>query len=206
MMSLASPRVALYGGSFDPVHDTHLSIARAALDHLALDELWWVPAGMPPQKARQPAPAADRAAMIALAIDGEPRFRLERCELERSGVSYTIDTVALLQQRLPSAEWFLLLGGDQCANLPTWRGWQEIVARVTLVVAGRLGAADACNPVLERQLLQLGRMLVRLPVQPTATSSTAVRAAVAAGGDISGMVPAAVQRYIAERRLYRATS
>ena len=86
-------RVGLFGGSFDPVHNAHVALARTALEQLALDELRWIPVGQPWQKARRLAAAADREAMVRLAIAGEPRFVLDRVELRRRGPTFTLDTV-----------------------------------------------------------------------------------------------------------------
>ena len=86
-------RVGLFGGSFDPVHNAHVALATTALAQLGLDELRWIPAGQPWQKARRLAAAADREAMVRLAIAGEPRFVLDRVELRRSGPTFTLDTV-----------------------------------------------------------------------------------------------------------------
>ena len=130
-------RIGLFGGSFDPVHNAHIALARLALAELKLDELRWVPAGQPWQKARAMTPAVHREAMVRLAIEGVPHFALDRCELERSGPSYTLDTVRTLQAREPGAEWFLVIGQDQYAAFHTWHGWQELLGRITLAIANR---------------------------------------------------------------------
>ena len=137
----ASParRVGLFGGSFDPVHNAHLALARAALAELQLDEVRWVPAGQPWQKARALTAAVHREAMLRLALAGEPRFVLDRTEIRRPGPSYTLDTVRELAAAQPGTEWFLIIGHDQYAGLHTWNGWQELLARVTLAVANRPG-------------------------------------------------------------------
>ncbi len=192
-------RIGLLGGSFDPVHNAHLALAHSALDALALDELRWVPAGAPWQKARALAPAAQRAEMVRLAIAAEPRFCLELCEIERSGPSYTIDSVLELQAREPQVQWFLVIGQDQLARLHTWHRWRELVARVTLAVANRAGDAPCIPPELARSALPL----VEVPLPPMATSSTDIRARVAAGRDIAALVPTPVARYIADHGLYR---
>jgi nicotinate-nucleotide adenylyltransferase len=106
-------RIGLFGGSFDPVHNAHLALAHSALQALKLDELRWQPAGQPWQKARALTPAVHRQAMIRLAIAGEPRFVLDRIELEREGPSFTLDTVRTLQDQEPQAQWFLIIGQDQ---------------------------------------------------------------------------------------------
>ena len=192
-------RVGLFGGSFDPVHDAHLAMARSALAALALDELRWSPAGMPWQKSRKLTPAAQRAAMVRLAIAGEARFRCEECELERAGPSYTIDTVLELQRRESAALWFLLIGQDQLARLHTWHRWRELTALVHLAVANRAGEAPRIPP----ELAGCELALTVVPLPALAISSTGIRQRVAAGLDIRSLVPAAVARYIDEHGLYR---
>ena len=119
-------RVGLFGGSFDPVHNAHVALARLALEQLQLDEVRWIPVGQPWQKSRQLSDGADREAMVRLAIAGEPRFVVDRIELRRRGVSYTLDTVRELAAAEPGTEWVLILGQDQYASLHTWRDWREL--------------------------------------------------------------------------------
>jgi len=192
-------RVGLFGGSFDPVHNAHLALAHSAFESLSLDELRWIPAGTPWQKARVLAPAAQRADMLRLAIAGQAHFRLEPCEIERGGASYTIDTVLALQRREPGRQWFLLLGQDQLARLHTWHRWRELVALVALAVANRAGE----HPTLPPELADVPIELTEVPLPAIAISSTAIRARVAAGLDIAALVPAAVAGYIADHGLYR---
>jgi nicotinate-nucleotide adenylyltransferase len=191
-------RVGLFGGSFDPVHDAHVALAKTALEQLRLDELRWIPVGQPWQKTRRLASAADREAMVRLAIAGEPRFVLERSELRRRGVSYTLDTVRELAKANPDDERVLILGQDQYASLHTWRDWRELLGLVTLAIANRPGAVLTVNP----QIAQLAHQTVLLPMMDI--SSTEVRRRVAAAEPIDDLVPEAVARYIERRRLYLA--
>ena len=191
-------RVGLFGGSFDPVHNAHVALATTALAQLGLDELRWIPVGRPWQKARRLAAAADREAMVRLAIAGEPRFVLDRVELRRSGPTFTLDTVRELVAAEPGNEWFLILGQDQYASLHTWHGWRELLGLVTLAIANRPGAALAVNP----QIGKAGHQEVRLPMMDV--SSTEVRRRVAAGESIADLVPDTVARYIEQHRLYSA--
>ena len=190
-------RVGLFGGSFDPVHNAHVALATLALEQLKLDEVRWIPVGKPWQKTRVLSPAADREAMVRLAIAGEPRFVLERCELRRRGVSYTLDTVRELRAAEPAVDWYLILGQDQYAGLHTWRDWRELVSRVTLAIANRPDVVASTNP----QVANVAHQIVQLPMMDV--SSTEIRRRVAAGESIAGLVPVAVASYIERHRLYR---
>jgi nicotinate-nucleotide adenylyltransferase len=192
-------RIGIFGGSFDPVHNAHVALARLALSQLALDELRWVPAGQPWQETRALTPAVHREAMVRLAIAGEPGFVLERCELERSGPSYTLDTVRTLQTAEPDAAWFLVIGQDQYASFHTWHGWRELLGRVTLAIANRPDAGPAADP----QVLRVPHAAVSLPMMEV--SSTDIRERLTAGGAIADLVPPAVARYIDQHHLYPRT-
>ncbi|WP_338413560.1 nicotinate-nucleotide adenylyltransferase [uncultured Sphaerotilus sp.] len=203
-MAAEPRRIGLYGGSFDPVHQAHRVLADTALAQLALDELRWIPAGQPWQKTRRLAPAEHRAEMVALAIGDNPAFVLEKCEVERTGPSYTLDTVTLLQQReRHPARWFLIIGQDQLAGFCTWHGWAELLQRVTLAVAGRAGV-----PVqAPAELLNTGHRIVALDMPSMSVSSTDLRKRLAAGEPASSLAPRmvapAVARYIDRHGLYR---
>jgi nicotinate-nucleotide adenylyltransferase len=198
MGPMAAERRGLFGGTFDPPHVAHLALARAALDALALDALHWVVAGQPWQKAaRAITPAAHREAMVRAAIAGEPRYVLERCELERSGPSYTIDTVRALRAAYPGAEWFLVIGADQHAGLQSWHGWRELLGLVTLAVADRPGASPALDPEVQRHPHRV------VPLPPIDLSATTIRERAARGLPLDGMVPPPVASYIDQHGLYR---
>ena len=194
-------RIGLFGGSFDPVHIAHLTLAHSALADLALDDLRWIPAGQPWQKSRQLAEPKHRARMIELAIAdphlGDPRFRLETCELERPGPSYTIDTVLALQQREPGQQWFVLIGQDQYAGLHSWYRWRDLLDHVRIAVALRPGASLEIDMEVARHGFE------RLHMPPVELSSTLLRERLAANQPIIDLVPAAVAGYIDSHRLYR---
>lgn len=196
-------RVGLMGGSFDPVHRAHLALAEAALRHLKLDEVRWIPVGQPWQKARHLADATHRLAMVQLAVAHEPRFVVDAIETQRTGPSYTLDTVLALQaQATQPTHWFLIIGQDQYANLPTWHGWQPLLQAVTLAVACR-GHEQPCAPAA---LQGLDHQVVELPLPPLTVSSTEIRQRLGRGEApltlANELVPQAVARYIANHQLY----
>ena len=192
-----APRIGVFGGSFDPVHNAHMALARVALTELRLDELLWVPVGHPWQKQRHLTSAEDREAMVRLAIAGEPRFKLSRVELNRSGPSYTVDTVRALQAARPGAQWFLVIGQDQYAGFHTWQGWQELLGLATLAIADRPDAKQTVDP----QVQTVPHAVVALPMMDV--SSTDIRGRVMQGQGITDLVPEPVARYIARHHLYR---
>ena len=205
-------RAGLFGGTFDPVHKAHLALAAVALQALNLDEVRWVPAGQPWQKARTITDAVHREAMLRLAIAHEPRHVLDRIELERSGASYTLTTVRALQALHPGTDWHLLIGQDQHAALHTWHGWQELLSLVTLAVAQRPVSSSAAEPqepqaappAVHPEVLRHGYEALPLPLLPI--SATQVRTLAAQGADVSvlsALVPSEVASYIYRHGLYR---
>jgi len=186
----------LLGGSFDPIHHGHLIAAGRALEALALDRVLFVPCVRQPLKAEGPvAPAADRAAMVALAVAAEPRFVLDTIELDRpgDGPSYTVDTLRALGARWPGERLVLLLGADAAATLPRWRAADEIVRLAELAVLTRPGAGEPAP--------RLARHVVATPA--IEISASEIRARCLAGKSIRYLVPDAVADYIATRGVYR---
>ncbi|MGC4061754.1 MAG: nicotinate-nucleotide adenylyltransferase [Aquabacterium sp.] len=196
-------RVGLMGGSFDPVHTAHVALAESALRHLQLDEVRWIPVGQPWQKARQLADAAHRLAMVRVATAHEPRFVVDDIELRRAGPSYTIETFKTLQsQATEPTDWFLIIGQDQYANLPTWQGWQDLLQGLRLAVACRGHDLPRPAPPLQG----LAHRVTELPLPPLTVSSTEIRARLQRGDDPNTLapelVPTSVARYIANHQLY----
>ncbi|HEY9106225.1 MAG TPA: nicotinate-nucleotide adenylyltransferase [Roseateles sp.] len=190
-------RLALFGGSFDPPHLGHLAFARCALDALAPDRLLWLPAGRQWQKPDQVmAPGVHRVQMLKRLTAGEPRFVVDDRELHRRGPSFTADTLREFKVQQPDAELMFLIGQDQYARLPTWYRAELVTELATLVVVPRAGEPVVAPPGMPPHRLQV----LDLPDIPI--SSTAVREAIARGGDIAPLVGPEVASYIASHRLY----
>lgn len=187
------------GGSFDPPHLAHLALGHAARAQLALDELRWLPAGAPWQKAgRVVASAAHRGAMLSALLAGDAGSVIDERELHRDGPTYTIDTVRALQAELPGAEWFLILGQDQYGRFDTWQAWPELLQRLTLAVAAR----DGQPPQAPAALAAVPHRCVPLQLPAMAISASAVRQRLAAGLGVADLVGASVAGYIDQHRPY----
>ena len=194
-------RVALFGGSFDPVHQGHLVGAGLLRQMEHLGRIVFVPAAGAPHKQRTAASAAERLAMLRLAVRGHAAFRISTVELRRPAPSYTIDTVRAFRRTHGTRPW-LLLGGDALLELHTWREWRALLDAVQLAVAVRPGAPPDSPFTADAEVAT--RPFVRLPLPPMAVSASDIRARVAAGQDISALVPPEVARYIEINGLYRA--
>jgi nicotinate-nucleotide adenylyltransferase len=185
--------VGLFGGSFDPVHHGHLIVARVAAEVLGLDSLRFVPAREQPfKRGLHRAAAAQRAAMLDLAVAPEPGFAVERAELERPGPSYTVDTLRALRAREPGIEPILLLGADAAGELGAWHEAEQIPSLARVVVFARAGVAIPSSPLIARTV----------EVPAIEISATEIRERVRAGKSIRYWVPDAVAEYVTRHRLY----
>jgi nicotinate-nucleotide adenylyltransferase len=187
-------RVGIFGGTFDPIHRAHLSVAESVRTALGLDRVLLVVANEPWQKEDGPvAPAEDRYAMVAAAVREWPGLEPSRIEIDRGGPSYTIDTVRELEASDPGVELVLIVGSDVAAQLGTWKDQARLAELVTLAVVGRPGTR---SPVPE------GWKAVEVPVAPFDVSSTELRRRLGAGQPVQDLVPDAVIRCIERRGLY----
>jgi nicotinate-nucleotide adenylyltransferase len=187
-------KVALYGGTFDPIHHGHLILAREAVEQLGMDRVVFVPAAQSPFKPAQVcAPANLRAAMVRAAIAAEDIFELDESEIQRGGTSYTIDTIETAIARWPGAQLWWLIGEDHLPQLPMWHRYDELVKLVRFAVFSRTGNGSASHgfPRVTRQI---------------DISATEIRTRVARGDSIRYLVPEAVRSFIEEHRLYRTNS
>lgn len=198
-------RLGILGGTFDPIHCGHLVIAEEARVRLALDAVCFIPAGQPPHKRGLPvSPAADRLAMVRLAITGNSAFSVSTMEIEREGPSYTVETLAAMRREVGvDCTLFFIVGGDALPDLLTWRDPERLLELAMLVVVSRPQAPTVNLAQLSRQLPGLVTRLTQVAGPQFAVSGTEIRQRVSQGLPIRYQVPEAVWHYITERRLYR---
>lgn len=194
-MTAPLTRIALFGGSFDPVHCGHLLVAQAACEELDLSRLFFVPAAQSPFKPENaPAPAGERLRLLRLALAGRTNCEIDDQEVRRGGTSFTIDTVRDYARRFPTAQIFNLIGADHVPTLPAWREAAELARLVEFVVIPRPGQPATVFPAPFR-----GRQLTGFPL---GVSSSQIRARIKAGLPVRGLVPDAVAEALGNSRLY----
>lgn len=204
-------RIGVFGGSFDPVHLGHLIAAECCREQAGLDRVMFMPAAVPPHKQdRRLSAAADRVEMLRLAVGGHDAFVVSTLEIDRGGVSFTVDTLSRLREVHPADELVLLLGPDAIAEFPTWREPTRILELATPLVMMReviddlsVITSDARLATLigQERLVAIVAEAVRLPAIGIRASD--LRAAVAAGRSIRFRTPRAVEAYVAAHRLYQ---
>jgi len=203
-------RIGVLGGTFDPVHYGHLIMAEQCREQGRLDQVWFVPAPRPPHKAELPLTKFEqRVEMLALAIAGNPAFRIDEIEKERSGPSFTVDTLAELHKRHPGNEFVLLIGSDTLKDLPLWHDPAGVLRRSSLLVLRR-----ANHPLLTPEQLRAAIPLpadvpLRLDIVEApliGISSRDLRRRVVLGRSLRYFMPRAVECYIHDKQLYRGAA
>ncbi|MDM0013393.1 nicotinate (nicotinamide) nucleotide adenylyltransferase [Variovorax sp. J22P168] len=202
----AVPRLGVFGGAFDPPHLAHVALVQAALAQLQLSELRIFPTGQAWHKARRLSAAEDRLAMAHLAFDGIAGARVDERETLRPGPTYTLDTLRELKREQPLAQPVLIVGADQALALPSWHGFEEILAIAIISVANRAQATGSSGPFDPGVLPNLpsGARFEPLELPSMDVSATDIRARAARGEALGGLVPPAVARYIDKHLLYRS--
>ncbi len=189
----ALKKIAIYGGTFDPVHHAHLILAREAIEALSLEKVILVPAAISPLKKSAPVASGEvRLAMLRAAINGEPEFEVDECELRRPPPSYTIDTVREIRRREPDAEIHCLIGEDHVERLPQWSRFPELDKMVRFVVLDRTGKQPTHSYQVIRRRIDI--------------SATEIRRRVAQNESIRYLVPESVEKIIHREKLYREQS
>jgi len=178
------------GGTFDPVHNAHLAMARAALEALDLGKILFMPTGAPRYRTPAVASGEHRLAMLRLALEDEPRYEIDARELAPGASGYTVDTLRELRLELgPDTQLWLLMGADQYAKLGTWHRPDDVRRLARIAVFARPG-------------ISLDSKVPLIAMKPMQVSASEIRARVARGEDISPLVPPAVANHIARHRLY----
>lgn len=209
--------IAIFGGTFDPVHIGHLRPALEVAEALELPELRLVPARVPPHRSDPGAPAEHRLDMLERALDGQSRLVIDRRELGRGGPSYSVDTLNSLRAEFPDSPLALVIGEDAFASLSSWHRWTEIPELAHLVVMTRPGSARVLDAALEELSARrrvsgpaelreapAGRLLA-VGVTALDVSASRVRELLASGRDPRWLVPDPVLDYIRENGLYDVT-
>ncbi len=210
-------QIGFFGGTFDPVHNGHMAVARAAIEQLYLDELLFIPAASPPHKSDQHiTPFSGRVAMLELALADEERFSVSTIEAERGGPSYTIDTLTLFRKRLgPDASFYFIIGLDAFAEITTWKKYRKLLADYNFVVIDRRSHfKSGVKEVVMRffgeyqqvkegvRQSQEGSRIYSLSMEPVQVSSSMIRERLGQKQGISGIVPQGVGKYIYANGLY----
>lgn len=197
-------RIGIFGGSFNPIHNGHLHLIRTAKECLGLDQVILVPARVSPFKQHhtEMASAADRLAMCWLAAETVPGCTVDSCELEREGVSYTVDTVRYFRQQYPDAELVLLVGSDMFLSFCRWYRWQEILQYAGLGVVSREADDRDALEAQQQFLLQYGKIFL-CSADVYTISSTKIRENCKNQTDYSCYLPEKVVQYIISHELYQ---
>jgi len=196
-------RIGILGGSFDPVHNGHLALARACQSGAALDEVWFTPAAIQPLKQAGPrASDQQRVEMLRLATSDEPTWRVCTLEIDRGGVSYTVDTLRQIHTELPDDELQFIMGSDVLTDVAHWKEPTEIFRLATPLIVARAGEPPP-NLAAVSRFCEPNRAPRVIDMRPHDVSSSEIRSRILAGEAIDQFVPAAVANYIVENRLYR---
>ncbi|ODS55708.1 MAG: nicotinate (nicotinamide) nucleotide adenylyltransferase [Acidobacteria bacterium SCN 69-37] len=208
--------VGLFGGTFDPIHQGHLDVARAVHEALSLETVRFIPARRPPHRTPPLASAAHRFAMTALAIAGDARLRVSDAEMDQDGPSFTIDTLDRIERIEPArtGTFVFITGSDAFRDIRTWHRWPDLLDRCHFAVVSRVGLPAA---TLREALPDLAARMHDAPCPVTATpgiflvdaatapvSSTELRQALTEGAPVDDLLPDAVAEYAVRHGLYRA--
>jgi len=200
--------VGVFGGTFDPIHLGHLILAEQAREQGRLDQVWFVPAPHPPHKDDEVITRFEqRIEMLALALAGNPAFQINEIEKERSGPSFTVDTLAELQRRHPEHDFFLLVGSDSVNDLHKWHEPLRLLQQAGLITMVRPGHALPTADELRARLGCPADTPLRLEIIHTPLidiSSSDLRSRAAQGRSLRYLMPRAVETYIHDKRLYQS--
>lgn len=196
-------KIGIFGGTFNPIHNTHLYLADEFLKQMKLDYCYIVPTYISPfkigNKSEQLYPE-NRLKMLELAIKNNPKFKIESFELNKKKISYTIDTVKYFKSNFPNDKIFLLIGSDQAMKFNRWKQWQMIIDSVQLCIVKRDDDFDSIQQI--NKLFPITHKPKWLEIKTTNLSSSQIREMIKLGKSISELVPNEVEKYIQENKLY----
>jgi len=192
-------KLGILGGTFDPIHNGHLALGKRAKEQFGLDQVLFIPAFIPPHKASRHdlTPAPYRYRMVELAIAGQPGFEISPMELNRPDISYTVDTLRLLEEKNPGVELYLILGEDSLAEIAGWQEPEEIFKLASLLAAHRRGPYPAATTA---------RKILWIDMPVCAYASSEIRRLIHEGQPVTSMLPPAVEAYIHQMKLYQKTN
>jgi len=196
-------RIGLMGGSFNPIHHGHVNLARAALDEGCAERVLFLPTGNPPHKKSGLADKLDRLAMVRLAIEGEADMDVCREEVDREGVIYTVDTLGILKERMPDADFSYIIGADSLRALHTWKRPEALITLCRFLVVMRPGEGESETLEAAQLWRSRGAEIAFLRMAPMDISSTEIRRRVAAGEPVGDLVPDGVAAYIRAHGSYK---
>ncbi|GAA4677534.1 nicotinate-nucleotide adenylyltransferase [Gordonia humi] len=204
-------RIGIMGGTFDPIHNGHLVAASEVADRVKLDQVIFVPTGRPWQKegehasdpSRQVSPAEHRYLMTVVATASNPQFTVSRVDIEREGVTYTVDTLRDLRRALPDDELYFITGADALETILTWHDWEDLFELANFIGVSRPGYELNVEHLTEHLATRPARALQLIEIPALAISSTDCRVRAAAGRPVWYLVPDGVVQYIAKHGLYR---
>lgn len=200
----STQKIAMFGGTFNPIHRGHVFLAEEFQRALDLDKVLLIPTNVPPHKqASDLASGEERLEMCRRAVEGYPHIAVSDIEMRREGKSFTVDTLHQLQEIYPGAQLYLIMGADMFLSLHHWRNFEEIL-RIAVICAAPRNETDGvelnrCGEALK----EYGARYFILPQQPPTVSSTEIRERIARGEDTGGLLPSAVREFIEEKKLYR---
>lgn len=199
-------RLGIFGGSFDPVHYGHLLLAECCREQCSLDVVRFIPAAISPHKVgSQPVSADDRVEMLQLAIGGHEHFEVSTSEIDRGGVSYTVDTLTAIKEEAPDRQLFFLMGADSLFDFPDWKSPERICELCTPVVVSRPGSPEPDFRVLSKivdatRMAEIQQHAVQMP--QIDISSTEIRERASTNRSIRFQLPRAAEKYIETKSLY----
>jgi nicotinate-nucleotide adenylyltransferase len=197
-MKIKNKNIAILGGSFDPVHNGHLAIAALALEHLNLQEIFFIPAGTPPHKIDSVNCSAEvRLDMLIKATASDDRFTVWDGEILRNGPSYTLDTICEFEKLYPDSKLFFIIGSDNIEEILTWNRWEQLIKKVTFAVTLRPGYTLDIPKKLSNA------NFIEFPSPMWGLSSSAIREYLKKGHSCSYLLPPTVQKTVIQNKLYR---